>query len=357
MNLFRISSRLVQVASRLSDLKFKYPKFENELEEISRIDPKGKYLEWSVKQLIKGHNLPDIKGSIEFFDKNNDRFEKKDINQYKDLKDLENEIKSLPKSKSQEKKEIKSSGSQKIYEDDQYALIRVDDKQACVEYGKGTKWCITMEDASYFEEYTEQNTLFYFLINKTDDDKIAICIIRDLQNNFKGFDFYDAEDNQITESEVPEKFVQLAKQDALNQPKTKYTPIEYRNEKGELSREDGPAVIKYNGDKEWCLNGKLHREDGPAVERANGDKEWCLNGKFHREDGPAVEYADGDKHWYLNGKRHREDGPAVEYANGDKCWCLNDKKLDPEEATNDPELKLKYPKLIDEMVVYLVHES
>jgi hypothetical protein len=351
MNLFHMAARLVQVASRLSDLKLKYPKFENELEEISRIDPKGKYLEWSVKQLIKGHNLPDIKGSIEFFDKNNDRFKKKDINQYKDLKDLENEIKNLPKSKSQEKKKIKSSGSTKIYEDDQYALIRVDDKQACVEYGKGTKWCITMEDASYFEEYAEQNTLFYFLINKTDDDKIAIRVIRDLQNNFKGFDFYDAEDNQMTESEVPKKFVQLSKQDALKQSKTKYAPIEYRNEKGELSREDGPAVIKYNGFKAWYLNGELHRTDGPAIEWANGSKDWYLNNKRHRTDGPAVENADGYKAWYLNDQLHRVDGPAIEYANGDKrkFWWLNDKLLDPKEAINDPELKLRYPKLIQSM--------
>ena len=126
---------------------------------------------------------------------------------------------------------------------------------------------------------------------------------------------------------------------------------------GKRHRTDGPAIERADGSKAWYLNGKLHREDGPAIECADGYKVWYLNGKLHREDGPAVEYADGDKHWYLNGKRHREDGPAVEYANGDKCWCLNDKKLDPEEATNDPELKLKYPKLIDEMVVYLVHES
>ena len=88
-----------------------------------------------------------------------------------------------------------------------------------------------------------------------------------------------------------------------------------------------------------------------------GDKSWYLNGKCHREDGPAIEYADGNKIWYLNGERHREDGPAVEYANGHKEWWLNGKRLDPKEATNNYELKLKYPKLIDEMIVYLVHNS
>ena len=116
-------------------------------------------------------------------------------------------------------------------------------------------------------------------------------------------------------------------------------------------------ICKINefGNKYWYLNGEYHREDGPAVEWADGTKSWWLNGKCHREDGPDVEWANGDKYWWLNGKFHREDGPAIEYADGTKAWYLNGKRLDPEEATNDPELKLKYPKLIDEMVIELVH--
>ena len=36
--------------------------------------------------------------------------------------------------------------------------------------------------------------------------------------------------------------------------------------------------MTYLDSETWYLNGKLHREDGPAVERSNGDKEWWLNG-------------------------------------------------------------------------------
>jgi len=53
---------------------------------------------------------------------------------------------------------------------------------------------------------------------------------------------------------------------------------------------------------EYRLYGKLHREDGPAIIWANGDKEWYINDKLHREDGPAIESANGDKKWFLNGK-------------------------------------------------------
>ena len=58
---------------------------------------------------------------------------------------------------------------------------------------------------------------------------------------------------------------------------------EYRNEKGELHRIDGPAVENIHG-KHWYINGELHREDGPASEWISGDKEWYLNDKPYSEE-------------------------------------------------------------------------
>ena len=82
-----------------------------------------------------------------------------------------------------------------------------------------------------------------------------------------------------------------------------------------------------NGAKVWRNSkGQFHCEDGPALERADGLKEWYINGKRHREDGPAVEYADGETSWYINGEIHREDGPAVERANGKKFWYFDGKQ-------------------------------
>jgi len=95
--------------------------------------------------------------------------------------------------------------------------------------------------------------------------------------------------------------------------------------KGELHREDGPAVEWVDGSKAWFRHDTRHRVDGPAVEYASGTKEWWRDGKFHRDDGPAVESANGDKKWFRNGQRHRDDGPAVEWANGDKEWWRDGK--------------------------------
>jgi hypothetical protein len=91
---------------------------------------------------------------------------------------------------------------------------------------------------------------------------------------------------------------------------------EYRNNKGQLDRLDGPAIERPDGQKEWYINDHRHRLDGPAIERKDGSKEWWVNGQLHREDGPAIEWENGSKEWYMNNKPHRLDGPAYEGCDG-----------------------------------------
>ena len=97
---------------------------------------------------------------------------------------------------------------------------------------------------------------------------------------------------------------------------------------------------EYKNDK-----GQYHRTDGPAVEDNCGDKYWFINGKRHREDGPAIEYSDY-KEWWINGRKHREDGPAIEYRDGNKSWYLNGIKYSEEEY-NQELIKLKLKRLIE----------
>lgn len=90
--------------------------------------------------------------------------------------------------------------------------------------------------------------------------------------------------------------------------------------------ESSRCKIHPNGDNYWYNEkGQIHREDGPAVHRFNGDKEWWVNGKNHRLDGPAIECVSGFKEWYVDGLIHRIDGPAVEYSDGSKIWYYQDK--------------------------------
>ena len=114
---------------------------------------------------------------------------------------------------------------------------------------------------------------------------------------------------------------------------TEYS-TEWYNLKGQLHRENGPAVKWTSGYKAYYINGIKHREDGPAIEYSDGAKYYYINGKRHREDGPAIEHADGGKWYYINGKPHREDGPAIEHADGGKWYFINDKLLTKKEFNN-----------------------
>ena len=51
-------------------------------------------------------------------------------------------------------------------------------------------------------------------------------------------------------------------------------------------------------------------------------------GNLHKDDGPAIEDAAGYKSWWYKGKRHRLDGPAVIHADGSQEWWVNDVEVD-----------------------------
>ncbi len=76
----------------------------------------------------------------------------------------------------------------------------------------------------------------------------------------------------------------------------------YLNNKGQLHRDDGPAVIYPDGSQAWYKNDEYHRENGPAVIGANGNQFWYKNNQLHRNCGPAIILSNGNQIWYKNGK-------------------------------------------------------
>jgi len=102
-------------------------------------------------------------------------------------------------------------------------------------------------------------------------------------------------------------------------------------------REDGPALIEDDGDKEWWNHGLRTRADGPAIERSDGSYEYWLDGKRHRDRdqdskpgssqdpaGPAVLGSDGSKEWWYRGELHRDRLPAVILPEGTREWWQMD---------------------------------
>lgn len=156
--------------ARVDDVIKKYPNYEDVIRKFSENDPAGndKYLRWMTKQHIKnGYPADFIVDVTNNFHKNRQRLSKKDIYQW-NPEDLQKELDGLGLT-NKEKAEQLSDGSKKIYEDDEWLAVLILDKAASCKYGAGTKWCITMKGARYFEEYTNNDLFFVFIINKKKD--------------------------------------------------------------------------------------------------------------------------------------------------------------------------------------------
>lgn len=163
---------------------------------------KNKYLLWIAKQLKAGHDASDIGTTIQFFHENPNRFKEKDIHKYKDLKELEDLIKDMGLSQRQTKEKDKE-GAQKIFENEDFLCVRVDNKPAMIAYGAGTKWCTTMKDQHYYEDYVNNGNDFYIIIAKAKDitksEKYAV--VRQGLLDFKCYDADDTYARNFTDAE------------------------------------------------------------------------------------------------------------------------------------------------------------
>lgn len=127
---------------------------------------------------------------------------------FQELKDF---ITNSQESKTVKKKEVKSSGADKVYEDSQYILYKILTKEAACLYGKGTKWCISAKENNMFDEYKNIYS-FYFLIDKTKNEndplyKIAFSVGR------PDVIVYNAEDIELNNYVIPEKIRPFLKKD------------------------------------------------------------------------------------------------------------------------------------------------
>lgn len=110
---------------------------------------------------------------------------------------------------------------------------------------------------------------------------------------------------QFTESSFPHVFQPSG---IICYYKDKYIPPGAHTDKDNiLHRDDGPAIISFDGSEYWYQNDQLHRIGEPAVTTADGGKQYWKRNKRHREDGPAVILANqGGFQWWINGKQITE---------------------------------------------------
>jgi hypothetical protein len=158
------------VESRFDDAKKIDPELkEPGLEYLSNNDPSGndKYLMWMVRQ--KNYPLMDRLELVKQFHRNIQRLpkDKRDINKFVSMEELSAFLDNIAiTSKRQQKKDISKGGVERVYEDDNVLAFRVNTEDAACKYGAGTKWCISAKRDNRFIQYSMDNVVFYFLLNK-----------------------------------------------------------------------------------------------------------------------------------------------------------------------------------------------
>jgi hypothetical protein len=89
----------------------------------------------------------------------------KDINSYgmsfMDFKHLMELVEDITSNK--ELKKIEKSGSEKIYEDDRFLVMKPLTHAASCYYGSGTKWCTAAKDSNQFDTYSQKGNLYYVI--------------------------------------------------------------------------------------------------------------------------------------------------------------------------------------------------
>jgi predicted transcriptional regulator len=181
--------------NRVEQVKAKYPAFVDAAMDIEDPTKTHKYLLWIAAQLSKGHSVPDIKGTIDFFHKYNSKFQEKDIYKYEDLKTLEDLCKTMPeRSKRQIREDLKEYGADTIFENDVLKVIRVDTKAAMILYGANTKWCTVSKDSIHYEEYVTNGNDFYITVFKGKSPLTSdkYCVVRKDLLSFEIFAANDA---------------------------------------------------------------------------------------------------------------------------------------------------------------------
>ena len=194
---------------RKEDLKKKYSdKYDQEdLDFILSIsdlqDFNHKYTDWVLKHLLEYADVIEVAEIavrlVKDFDKYQKNLEKKDINQYLSIEELEKVLESF---KGKEKEKELENQTEKIYEDDNFLVLVPKTIEASCKYGSGTKWCTTVKGADHFQRYTRGKQGLYYIIRKKGKQtephyKVAVHF-----NDIGSEKWWDAKDRPMTDSSI-----------------------------------------------------------------------------------------------------------------------------------------------------------
>jgi hypothetical protein len=190
--------------------------------ELESMDPtNGKMLQWLVNQYAAGifklEDAPRVSTALADFNAKKRSLEKKDINQYKRLSDLEDAVEDTKEvsSKKQQKQEIKTQGADTVFESDAYSIVKLKTEEAACAYGKGTRWCTAADKNNMFNQYNAAGPLYVILDHANN---------RKFQLHFGYDQFMDEQDDPVVLSDLITQYpailglIDNEKADLLNDP-------------------------------------------------------------------------------------------------------------------------------------------
>lgn len=174
----------------------------------------GKYIEWMVRTYVKNKmhygDIPKF-GIVKDFDEmcTKNLIKNKDINTYKTVEELYDEVKKYEDVKTQGEieQEVKTEGANVIFKNDKVLVIQPTTREASCFYGKGTKWCTAGDVYNYFNDYFyNRGVNLYYIIPRTgrNEDKIAVAVDPDGSK-----EYYASDDAHMDDGKALLKLRQL----------------------------------------------------------------------------------------------------------------------------------------------------
>ena len=185
------------MSTRLDAAIQKNPDHEEGIRLLAERDPSGnlKYLAWGGAMLASGQALaPEVADALDLFHRfagqslprtgaqlrrarrqSPGKRVHPDINTYRPqdfarLRDLLLKLKRAQDKKRREREKLyKIEGSVEadvVYDSDDLIVRHIKNKNASIHYGHATKWCISMTQEGYFEDYETNNATFFFFERK-----------------------------------------------------------------------------------------------------------------------------------------------------------------------------------------------
>jgi hypothetical protein len=176
-------------------------------------------------------NMSEVKSFQKFCEFNElDLIKENDLTRYNSFDQISQSV-GLAELKSLEK-ELESQ-TKKIYEDDEWLMIRPLTYNSSKKYGSSTKWCTTMEhEPEYFNRYSRTGILIYNLNKKTG---LKVGMFKSLED--REFSFWDQTGDRIDsmDSGLPNFMLMLLKKEINENGVTNFSYLTKEEQTKEFS--------------------------------------------------------------------------------------------------------------------------